>query len=253
MLKKSTRFFLSLFASWVLSVAYAENIHVAEFNQGDAFFTAIKAMPKNVSLHWKDSNGSVYKSFSKLEKALSAENKEVLFIMNAGIYSDNDKPAGVHIENGVELNPLNLNKGKGNFHLQPNGVFYIDTNNTANVVTSRAFAKLNRQKIKLATQSGPMLIIDGKINPIFKKNIKSNHHRNGVCITSSGELWFWITDLNQGGPVNFYQFASAGIALGCQQALYLDGSISKIYLKNKKSLFHFPEYVGLIAITINNK
>ena len=42
-------------------------------------------------------------------------------VMNAGIYSMNNVPAGLWIEQGKELNALNTKAGKGNFHVQPNG------------------------------------------------------------------------------------------------------------------------------------
>lgn len=238
----------------MLSVANADNIPpvtVSNFKYDNAFYTAVQVNPKFLSLHWQDSNGKPYKSFRTLDSSLKSTGKDVLMIMNAGIYSDNKTPAGLHIENGVELSSLNLSKGKGNFHLQPNGVFFVDKQNQAHIVSSQDFTKVTVSKVKLATQSGPMLIIDGKINPIFIKNIVSDYHRNGVCVTKSGQLFFWITDFSQGSRVNFYRFAKAGQQLGCYQALYLDGSISKNYVKNENSLFHFFEFVGLFAVTID--
>ena len=36
------------------------------------------------------------------------------------------KPVGLYVENGHELVHVNTKSGWGNFHLKPNGIFYVD-------------------------------------------------------------------------------------------------------------------------------
>ena len=42
------------------------------------------------------------------------------------MYGEDLKPIGLYVENGRTLRKLNRRNGPGNFHLKPNGVFFID-------------------------------------------------------------------------------------------------------------------------------
>ncbi len=224
------------------------------FSIGNDTFQAISVSPKNIALHWKNNQGNAYRSFGALKSDLQKRGKTVIALMNAGIYTDTDEPAGLHIENGLQVKPLNTQKGKGNFHLRPNGVFFITDKGVAKILTTtqykKRYGKKNKVKntgVRLATQSGPMLLVDGKINHRFIKNIKSPYSRNAVCTTKKGKVWFLITDSFT--RTNFYTFAKAAKQLGCYQALYLDGSISKLYQLGINSTFHFSHYVGILSVT----
>lgn len=211
-------------------------------------FRAIAVSPSQLSLHWKNAKGVPYRSFGAVKSALQTQGKKVLVLMNAGIYSQNDEPAGLHIEAGKILHPLNTKRGKGNFHLPPNGVFFITQKNQARILSTRAYQKYygkRNHSVRLATQSGPMLLIDGKINPRFITKSRSLYTRNAVCTTKKHNLWFLISD----ETTNFYTFAKAAKQLGCYQALYLDGSISKLYQRGVNMTFHFSHYVGILAVT----
>ncbi len=77
--------------------------------------------------------------------------------------------AGLYIENGIERKALNTRKsGYGNFHLQPNGVFWVQDGKAA-VTPTADYARL-KPSADIATQSGPMLVIGGAINPKFDDN-----------------------------------------------------------------------------------
>ncbi len=220
------------------------------FTIGNDTFRAVSVSPHHISLHWKDSQGNAYRSFGALKSDLQKHGKTVIALMNAGIYTNTDEPAGLHIENGQQLKSLNTHTGKGNFHLQPNGVFFITDKAIAKILTTTHYKKRYGKKnkgIRLATQSGPMLLINGTINRRFVKNIQSPYSRNAVCTTKKGKVWFLITDgLTR---TNFYTFANAAKQLGCHQALYLDGSISKLYQRGVNSPFHFSHYVGILSVT----
>lgn len=77
-----------------------------------------------------------------------------------------------------------------------------------------------------AVQSGPMLLIDGVRHPAFRENSVNKLHRNGVGVDAKGLLVFAITDKDQW--VNLWDFAGLFLKLGCRQALFLDGDISKM-------------------------
>ena len=208
-----------------------------------------QADPAQVSLHWKTPDGSAYANLATLKHSLEQSGRRVAFLMNAGIYSESDTPAGLWIERGKTLVPLNRKNGKGNFHIQPNGVFYIERGK-ARIQTSVAY-HIGGHHPDWALQSGPMLLLDGKINPRFVKDLSSPHKRNAVCTTADGRLYFILTEDYDPGSEwpSFHRYAEALQHLGCQQALYLDGTLSDWYLPGISGTFHWTHYVGIIAVT----
>ena len=82
------------------------------------------------------------------------------------------------------------------------------------------------KEAKYATQSGPMLLVDGEVHPEFKDGSANINIRNGIGILPNGGVVFSIS--NQ--PVNLYDFAMHFKNKGCKNALYLDGFVSKMYL-----------------------
>ncbi len=162
-------------------------------------------------------------TFSKLQAHIKADGRHLLFAMNGGMYHDDRSAVGLYIENGKLLQKLNINKGPGNFHMLPNGVFYVG-DQIAGVLESRAFQKQNLKPL-FATQSGPMLVIDGRLHPKFNQSGTSVHIRNGVGV--KGETVYFVISNEK---VNFYDFASLfKDNLKTPNALYLDGTVSKIY------------------------
>lgn len=150
-------------------------------------------------------------------------------VTNAGMYTPTQAPVGLYIENGIEMVSLNTSNCDGNFCLKPNGVFYTDKNGP-HVTASENFENetVNKQ-VHYATQSGPMLVIDGKLHPAFNATSTSPYIRSGVGIDSTGKTVFAIS--NQ--PVNFHAFATLfKDVFACKNALYLDGAISLMYLHN---------------------
>lgn len=246
MLAAKTLLFCCLLTGFFNTILAAETKTVSI---GETQFLAINVDPIKATLHWKDAQGKPYQYFSRLQNTLKKQGHPAEILMNAGIYSKGYNPAGLHIEQGKVLHQLNTNKGKGNFHIQPNGVFLITQPNKPDIVTTRTYQKYYQKKanrIRLATQSGPMLLINGKINPRFKKDIHSPYIRNGVCTTAKKKLYFIIT--NQ-GTSNLYTFAKAAKMLGCHNALYLDGSISKLYQRGRGIIVHFRPFVGILAVS----
>ena len=148
----------------------------------------------------------------------------MLFGLNAGMYHPNLDPVGLYVERGRELAPVKTGSGTGNFSMQPNGIFYLDGNAAAVRATGAFVSK--RPRADYATQSGPMLVIDGKLHPKFMPDSTSRKVRDGVGVRKDGVVIFAISN----GTVTFHEFARLfRDALGCGNALFLDGSISSLF------------------------
>jgi uncharacterized protein YigE (DUF2233 family) len=169
-------------------------------------------------------NGEPLATFSSLAAELASDGKRLTFAMNAGMFDDRLKPIGLYVEHGETKKKLNRRNGYGNFHLKPNGVFLIE-NGKAAVMETEAFARSGR-KPDFATQSGPMLVINGKIHPKFSESGTSAKVRNGVGVTAAGEVVFALSE----NAVTFHEFARLfRDVLETPNALFLDGTISSIY------------------------
>ena len=51
--------------------------------------------------------------------------EKLIFGMNGGMYDDTNAPVGLYVEHGVEMKRANTRGGAANFHLKPNGVFFV--------------------------------------------------------------------------------------------------------------------------------
>lgn len=148
----------------------------------------------------------------------------LLFATNAGMYTPAYEPAGLYIEEKIVKRRLNTRaSGYGNFHMNPNGVFWIRAGKAA-VATTADFAR-RKPSADLATQSGPMLVIGGKLHPRFDDNGPSRNVRNGIGVTKAGDVAIAISD----APVSFGTFARLfRDKLQCPNALYFDGNVSRL-------------------------
>jgi uncharacterized protein YigE (DUF2233 family) len=179
----------------------------------------------DIRLYHSDRSGKPYGSFLALENDLKEQGLSLRFAMNAGMYEEDLSPVGLYVENGEQRRPLRTRAGWGNFHLLPNGVLFIRPGQVG-VMETKAFAAAGI-KPDFATQSGPMLVIDGKLHPAFLRDSTSLKTRNGVGVSATGEVVFAISET----PVRFYDFATLfRDVLDCGNALFLDGSISSLDL-----------------------
>jgi uncharacterized protein YigE (DUF2233 family) len=163
-------------------------------------------------------------SFAAVNAMLGQAGEALTFAMNAGMYHPDRRPVGLYIEDGVERAPLVTSEGPGNFGLLPNGVFCIG--DAFAVIESRTYAA-DPPACRYATQSGPMLVIDGALHPRFLPDSTSLYVRNGVGVSPDGLTAFFAIS---GAAVNFDTFARLfRDGLGTPNALFLDGSISRLY------------------------
>jgi len=199
----------------------------------------------NIQLYYKKSSGKRFENFGNLKNYLQNKGQQLIFATNAGIFEPGFQPEGLYVENGVELRPLNLKKGKGNFYLQPNGVFFLTNYKTANIISSEQYPNV-KKVVKFATQSGPLLVMDGKINPQFSAKSKSRYIRNGVGLIHKNQIVILIS--NQ--AVSLHEFARVFKEFyQCPKALYLDGAISEMYLpvfKRYESKGNFGAMIGIV-------
>ena len=182
---------------------------------------------QDLKFYWKNDKGEILKNIKNLKRYVEGKGFTLIFAMNGGMFNKDFSPQGLFIENKNMLSVLDTAGGYGNFYLKPNGVFYITTDNIPFVCKTTDFE--NNGKIKYATQSGPMLVINGKIHSAFKEGSTNLNIRNGVGILPDNKVIFAMSKKE----INFYDFARYFQSLGCKNALYLDGFVSRTYLPEK--------------------
>ncbi len=178
---------------------------------------------EDLRLFLRDDDDRILGTFRNINSALDDAN--LSFGMNAGMYHDDRAPVGHFVQDGVEEMRVIPNAGPGNFGLLPNGVFCI------NETDARAYETLDfiatAPDCRDATQSGPMLVIDGALHPRFLKDGTSKFVRNGVGTSADGSTAHFVI---ANTSVNFYDF---GVffrdELRTPNALYFDGKVSRLH------------------------
>lgn len=209
---------------------------------------AFEAGHDDIRLFLRDETGAPFGQFDRLANHVAASGGNLVFAMNAGMYHDDRRPVGLYVEEGETEMSLVRSAGPGNFGMLPNGVFWIE-NSRAGVSETLAYAaSFEERSPRFATQSGPMLVIDGELHPSLNPDGTSLRRRNGVGVSADGrDVYFVISEV----PVNFHSFARVfRDGLETPNALYLDGAISKIYVpsmeRNETGLDMGP-IVGVVA------
>jgi uncharacterized protein YigE (DUF2233 family) len=207
----------------LLCLLAAPAVACEQITHRDARFTVCEVAPDaRVELFLRDEAGDILGAFSSVK---SRVNGTVVMAMNAGMYHDDRRPVGLYIEDGIQQAPIVTRAGPGNFGLLPNGVFCLRADRS-DVIESRAFAA-NPPACTDATQSGPMLVIDGALHPRFLPDSTSRNIRNGVGTSADGQrVVFAISD----DAVTFHEFGTLfRDTLDLPNALYFDGRISRLY------------------------
>ncbi len=213
---------LALFLALCPFAAAASTCRDTTFD-GAAYTLCEVALGEDLRL-FHSGQDQAYGSFTRVNAALDAEGLTLGFAMNAGMYHRDLAPVGLYVEEGREQSRLITSDGPGNFGLLPNGVFCIGK--TFRVIESLAF-KAEQPDCRFATQSGPMLVLNGALHPKLLPDSDSTYVRNGVGVSADGtRAIFAISD----DRVNFHAFARLfRDELGLSDALYFDGNISRLY------------------------
>jgi uncharacterized protein YigE (DUF2233 family) len=213
----------------------------------DANYTvcSFDARRDDIRVFWKGANGVAYGGFAGLADALEAQGRQLRFATNGGMFETDLSPVGLFIEDWQQRHKVDTRDGSSNFHLRPNGVFYV-ADGAAGVMETTRFLS-NGPKPRYATQSGPMLVIDGRIHPKIRPTGTSAKIRNGVGAHDSTMVVFAISEQ----PVTFNAFARLfRDALNCPNALFLDGSVSSLYapdLKRDDAISQIGPIIGVSA------
>jgi uncharacterized protein YigE (DUF2233 family) len=172
----------------------------------------------------RSEDGTRIRNPGTLESIAARTGKRLKFATNSGIFDTSFSPLGLYIEAGRQIAPLNTRDGTGNFYIKPNGVFYVKGDQASVLATEKYDSKIAPD---LASQSGPLLVDDGTINPIFNQYSANELVRSGVGVETPSKVLFAISN----EPVTFYEFAALfKEQLKCRSALYLDGVISVMYV-----------------------
>jgi uncharacterized protein YigE (DUF2233 family) len=194
--------------------------------QGEAFTVCtVDLRRQRLRLFWLQEDGRPYGALGTLAEK---QGGRLAFAMNAGMYDKEQAPVGLYVEDGREMKRVSTADGPGNFHLKPNGVFWVKGDKAGVLDTGHYL----RAKIRpdFATQSGPMLVIDGQIHPKISTDGPSQKIRNGVGVQEDGRVAVFAISEH---PVTFGAFARLfRDDLGCRDALFLDGTVSSLYAPN---------------------
>ncbi|OWV86540.1 hypothetical protein ATY75_22045 [Rhizobium sp. N122] len=204
--------------------AHAEQCEQQSFEETKYVICTLEAGKADLRLFWKGADSAPYRTFSSLAEAVRAEGKTLVLAVNAGMYRADFSPMGLYVENARELKPANTAKAESsagqvpNFYKKPNGVFFL-AETGAGILPTDEFLK-RAPKVRFATQSGPMLVIAGTLNPIFIPGSTDRTRRSGVGVCDTGTVRLAVSE----DGVNFHDFARLfRDNLKCPDALFLDG------------------------------
>lgn len=215
---------LAVLLALLLAPAAAVACDRVQFDGAEFTICELDMAQDDLRLFLRDEDGTILGSFGRVEESLP-DGTRLGLAMNAGMFHEDRAPVGLYVEEGEQEMRLITSEGPGNFGLLPNGVFCIE-DGRAHVIESRRFETLDLP-CRFASQSGPMLVIEGDLHPRFLEDSDSLNIRNGVGVDPGGaRVVLAISD----EPVNFHHFARLyRDHLGLPNALYFDGRVSRLY------------------------
>ncbi len=206
----------------------------------------VDARMDTIGLHWRPPSGVRYGSLGALRDTLAARGRALVFATNAGMFDPAFRPVGLYVEEGETQVPLNTRDSVGNFYLRPNGVFYV-SGDSVHVVETGDFARRDPRGVRMATQSGPLLVRDGHIHPAFRPGSPNRNLRSGVGVRDGHVAVFAISR----GEVDFHTLATLyRDVLGCRDALFLDGAISRMHVPALRRPDAGGDFAGILSVSV---
>ena len=245
--------FLYVGISFATFLACSSAAELVSLGAGDKAVDAcvFNVRKDNARMFWRTSSGTLLGTFDRIKEELQSGGERLYCASNAGIYGKDLHPIGLYVQAGQVERKLNLRKeGYGNFYMQPNGVFLLAQNKASIMTTDEV--QNNWEAIvgtlRYATQSGPLMLQAGQINSAFTPGSSNRVLRNAVCTKSSTD----VALVKSRVPINFYDFSQVlRDELGCQDALYLDGSISELYPFDRGSIG--PRFGVMVGVVVPDK
>jgi uncharacterized protein YigE (DUF2233 family) len=217
---------LGFLAATASAVATTPSPCKARVFEGDRFTVCAFKKHDDLRIVTTAKDGTPLRSFTALATELGDKTPPVHFAMNAGMFDDDGHAIGLLVENYQTVHAISTTDGPGNFHMKPNGVFFEDLFGGVHVETADKFIE-KHEDVKWATQSGPMLVINGKLHPKIARDGPSHYIRNGVGVVDKAHAYFVISET----PVSFGKLARLfRDKLKCKNALYFDGSVSSLWV-----------------------
>jgi len=190
----------------------------------------------SLQLFLRDAQGRNYGSLQAVDAAVNASGHRLAFAMNAGMYQVDRSPVGlfVHEDGGkpVQVAALNTRRlaqaaGTPNFYLEPNGVFAIAASGPV-ILTTQDYERSPPAGVRLATQSGPLLLRRGRIvAPAVATGTDAparRIRRNAICVNGREVV------MVEADTMTLHQFAvHLRDVVHCADALFMDGGISAVW------------------------
>ena len=126
-----------------------------------------------------------------LPPAVSVNGSLMLYNGATGGYAGGGRSLAIGAGGGVSYTDSSGTVRTGAFS---NGIFYI-AGNKAGVMETDAYAK-SGIKPDFATQSGPLMVINGAMHPKISPDGTSAKLRNGVCVNDTDKIDFVLLDAN---------------------------------------------------------
>ncbi len=220
-----TRAFLSLLLLGFSTPLLALECYDDQYLGNSYTVCSVDLRHDDLRLFLNDGDGMPYGTFGAIDRALADKGLQLGFATNGGMYHEDRRPVGHYVERGHQIMRVVPNEGPGNFGLLPNGVLCIGLSWVRVIETKRYLRE--SPDCTYASQSGPMLVIDGKLHPKFRADSSSRFIRNGVGATGDQTTAVFVISNNS---VTFHEFASYfREVLDLDQALFIDGNVSRLH------------------------
>jgi uncharacterized protein YigE (DUF2233 family) len=219
-------FFISLNAN-----AQVETYNKIKFNNEQYSAFAVKLDSNTIDQFKRLPNPNQLPYFDFVSKQLKVDSN--IYLINSSVVSDFIKctTEGLLIDDFSVKKSINDQNGNGNFYLKPNACLLINRHD-ANLTSTDA--TLVDTSIRLAIQSGPMLIKQSLICSSFNPNSVNRNMRSGAGIYTTPTNQKYIVFAVSETPVSFFELAEFFYyKFNCSNALSLESANCAIY---------FPSY-----------